>query len=371
MISTSRNVQFEPNNDNYNRGVMHKGSYVKGINNSRNNNNLKTKRVKSKNKEDFFDRRNERHGPDDHKDFPLLSKSRDNPTGHQYQQNKVDRPLSEFPTLQYPLGNSELIGLFFGSSDCATCNKMIHKLSNYFGVDGILLRPSTLSQPNGNNNNNNGNRRPMQNQDDDNVEKTWPLSLVYVSSDRDKSSFNSFATERSGSGSGLGSEWFKVPWNGPERSGLKRHFRIGAAHELKDLDLSTDTRRFDIPALIIIDNKSRSILSANGMEDVVEFGDKALDRKYGPVYIPQKQETRECIDDWRVVSLFHIRYLLLVGEISLTDRSDILLSFFSSSFSFFDFQTGWTCMTLCEQWRKNMLLPPPPNRNNDRRKYIE
>jgi Thioredoxin-like len=132
------------------------------------------------------------------------------------------------------------------------------QLSEYFGGDGILL-PSP----------NSSNRHHAEASGEFDHIESWPLSIVYVSSDHDNAAMHTFAR----------SEWFSLPWKGPERSDIKRHFRVGATDELDDLGLSVETRRMDIPALIILDAESRSLITANGVEDLHEFGDKALDRK--------------------------------------------------------------------------------------------
>jgi hypothetical protein len=214
-------------------------------------------------KDKLFDSRYERRGVDGHKDLrPLQQRTtRQHPHPHQ-EQHQQDLPLSEFPTLQYPFANSELVGLFFGSSDRSACKKVAQKLSEYFDGDGILLQSLDDSYSS----------THQKSSSSSSSSSSFPLSIIYVSSDRDISSMQTFA--RSG--------WFTVPWNGSERSDLKRHFRVGATNELNHLGLTAESRRSDIPALIILDNKSRSLLTANGVEDLHEFGDKALVRKYFP-----------------------------------------------------------------------------------------
>jgi hypothetical protein len=219
--------------------------------------NIHTVKDATHTKEKLFDRRYERRGVDGHKDLPPLQQPKTGQQHHPHQeQYQPDLPLSEFPTLQYPFANSELVGLFFGSSDRSVCKKVAQKLSEYFGGDGIVLQSLDDSYSS----------------TQQKSTSSFPLSIVYVSSDSDISSMQTFA--RSG--------WFTVPWNGSERSDLKRHFRVGATNELNDLGLTAESRRSDIPALIILDNKSRSLLTANGVEDLHEFGDKALVRKYFP-----------------------------------------------------------------------------------------
>ena len=91
------------------------------------------------------------------------------------------------------------------------------------------------------------------------------LALVYVSSDRSEEEMKSYVENRN---------WFTVPYESNERSGLKTHFKTCAKVEMEQLGFE---RRHEIPTLIVVDGASHNVLTFTGVKDVKEHGVKALE----------------------------------------------------------------------------------------------
>ena len=159
-------------------------------------------------------------------------------------------PLAGFPSLQYPLQNSQLVALYFAASWCpmsTPVTKLIHE-----HLDSILLPvPSDAKET--------ASTKPDNNR---------LLSLVYVSSDSDEASMLHYK----------GHNWFTVmPFdsNSSERDELKRHFHTCAHREVRQLpDID---RQHGLPTLIIISAATQDVLTFRGVQDLTELKEKALD----------------------------------------------------------------------------------------------
>jgi hypothetical protein len=155
---------------------------------------------------------------------------------------EIKLPYSQFTSLEYPLKHSRLVGLYFAASWCPMSTQPTNELDEYFG-DTLLPPPSDDLSP------------PIQ---------RVPLSIVYVSSDGSEDELLKYQR----------ANWISVPFDSDERTGLKKEFSVCAKRELEVLQME---RKFEIPTLIILDSETHGILSTNGVEDLKEYGSKALD----------------------------------------------------------------------------------------------
>jgi nucleoredoxin len=147
--------------------------------------------------------------------------------------------LDEFPSLQVPLDTSDIVALYFAASWCpmsTPTTKLLDKLFRDLLVDTA-------------------------------DEERHELTIVYISSDEDVASFRSYVKPG----------WEAVPFeNSNERSALKRHFGTCAKREMDEAGLTTETRKFEIPNLIVLSGSTRQVLTYSGLEDIKELGDDAL-----------------------------------------------------------------------------------------------
>jgi len=147
--------------------------------------------------------------------------------------------LSSFPSLTPFLSSSKILGLYFASSWCPDCYREVTPSLNKFYHDSLLL-----------------------------VENEKRLmDIVYISSDDTIEQFskmtNTFLRD--------------IPFipfeNVKERSELKRYFGACAGKEYSGLSCgdkgSPFQRKFGIPTLILIDCEKQSILSENGIEELM------------------------------------------------------------------------------------------------------
>ena len=65
-----------------------------------------------------------------------------------------------------------------------------------------------------------------------------------------------------------------VPWDSPERTQLKRHFRVCAKPEVQALGID---RTMEIPTLLILDSVTHAVVTTGGVQDLKEYEDRALD----------------------------------------------------------------------------------------------
>jgi hypothetical protein len=147
--------------------------------------------------------------------------------------------LSQFPSLQYALSNSFLVGLYFAASWCPMSTPVTNLLDELFR--DILVKPTGDSLTGG-------------------------LSIVYVSSDQTQEQFDHY----------IKPNWMSVPFeNVQERSDLKRHFTTCAKREMEELGMQTRDR--EIPSLIILAADTRQVLTYSGVQDIKERGVAAID----------------------------------------------------------------------------------------------
>ena len=92
------------------------------------------------------------------------------------------------------------------------------------------------------------------------------LSIVYVSSDSDQDEYESYLSGRN---------WLSVPFSSGQRADLKRHFATCAHREMKELGI--DDRKQEIPTIIVLDGRSRGVLTTAGVDDLDRLGPEAMD----------------------------------------------------------------------------------------------
>mmetsp|Transcript_26453 Transcript_26453/g.58000 ORF Transcript_26453/g.58000 Transcript_26453/m.58000 type:complete len:312 (+) Transcript_26453:120-1055(+) len=170
---------------------------------------------------------------------------------HLHKAAENELPLAKFSTLSHALGKADIVGLYFAASWCRMSAPITEALDEAFsGKRNTLLYPDEVETY------------------DADAEGRKPLSIVYVSSDGSVDEMTEYI--RGG--------WLSVPYESIERTELKKHFRVCAKRELEELGFE---RKFEIPTLILIDGKTHGVISTNGVEDIKEYGDKALQHWLG------------------------------------------------------------------------------------------
>ena len=153
------------------------------------------------------------------------------------------KPLAGFPSLQYALDNSQIVGLYFAASWCPMSTPVTKLIDEKLG--DILLPPPS-SEP------------------DETLLQRSGISLVYVSSDRNAEEMDSY----------LQRNWMAVPFDSDDRSDLKRHFRTCAKRELEPLEME---REYEIPTLILVSGETHQVLTYSGVQELKEHGEQAVD----------------------------------------------------------------------------------------------
>jgi len=157
-------------------------------------------------------------------------------------------PLAKFSSLSYALANTNLVALYYAASWCPMSTPVTKELESTFSQKaGALLVPGDEASG-------------------EDVHR--PLAIVYVSSDTSDDEMQQYS--RKG--------WINVPFDSPDRNGLKRHFRVCAKRELQELGFD---RKMEIPSIIIIDSVTQGVLTTSGVSDLKEYGDKAIDHWMG------------------------------------------------------------------------------------------
>lgn len=158
----------------------------------------------------------------------------------------VPLALSSFPSLTPFLSSSKILGLYFASSWCPDCYREVTPSLNKFYHDSLLLVDDKEEKKN--------NEKRL-------------MDIVYISSDDTIEQFskmtNTFLKD--------------IPFipfeNVKERSELKRYFGTCAGKEYSGLSCTNKgspfQRKFGIPTLILIDCEKQSILSENGIEELM------------------------------------------------------------------------------------------------------
>jgi hypothetical protein len=160
----------------------------------------------------------------------------------------TEKPLDQFPSLQYALQNSKLVGIYFGAAWCPMTTPVTELLNQHFSE--LLLAPPSP-----------GEETPSSPQ----AVRHEGLSIVYVSSDTDAEAAKDY----------LRPNWMTLPFATSERTDMKRHFLTCAKREMKDLGIKD--RKHDIPTLIIVEGASQQVLTYHGVKDVNEYGAQAID----------------------------------------------------------------------------------------------
>lgn len=147
-------------------------------------------------------------------------------------------PLSKYLELSYALENSDLVALYFAASWCGMSTPISHLLDETFGESDQVLTMEGGSNT---------------------------LSIVYVSSDKTVGDYNDYIEGRN---------WIAVPYESPERNQLKEHFKTCSFPEVKELGIK---REHEIPTIVVIDASNHEVLTYEGVKDIRELEESALD----------------------------------------------------------------------------------------------
>ncbi|CAB9517593.1 nucleoredoxin-like [Seminavis robusta] len=156
-------------------------------------------------------------------------------------------PLSDYPSIQYALENSDIVLLYFAASWCPMSTPITKLLDEKFG--DILLHPEGTDDES---------TRSINNQ------RRRPISLVYVSSDESEVKMKAYSRKN----------WIDVPFQSEERTTLKKHFKVAAKREMEVLNMPS--RLYEIPAIIVVSGESHNVLTTHGVDDLREKGSEAL-----------------------------------------------------------------------------------------------
>ncbi len=163
--------------------------------------------------------------------------------------SRVIRPISHeldrFPTLSYALQNSELVALYFAAQWCPMSTPVTISLDMAFSHFDLLDSSDIQNGPVAE-----GEKKP--------------LSVVYVSSDKNHEQYQTFLENKN---------WLAIPYNSVERTDIQKHFSTCARIELESLGID---RKHEIPTIIVIDGSTQGIVTTEGAKDVVDKGDRAL-----------------------------------------------------------------------------------------------
>jgi hypothetical protein len=140
-------------------------------------------------------------------------------------------PLSQFPTLNQALEQSEMVALYFAASWCPMSTGPTDLLGDIFGGSDVLTVQGGSSKS--------------------------KLSIVYVSSDKSHESMQEYTKPN----------WVGVPYESDERTALKKYFSVCAKKEMGELGIE---RKYEIPSLFIFDSESHGLISTHGVADIQE-----------------------------------------------------------------------------------------------------
>ena len=163
------------------------------------------------------------------------------------------RALSQFSSLDSAFAaSSSLVLLYFAAAWCPVSTPATENIEEY--LSDHLAPPPPISIKSSTHTTRSATT----------TTKKYPLSLVYISSDKTKEAFDDY----------LGTNWMVVPWDSPERTQLKRHFRVCAKPEVQALGID---RTMEIPTLLILDSVTHAVVTTGGVQDLKEYEDRALD----------------------------------------------------------------------------------------------
>lgn len=184
------------------------------------------------------------------RDLPITDEEEEEAQFHRNLPSK-----GQFPSLEFPFEHSSLVGLYFAASWCPQSTPVTEKLDELFR--DVLIQPPATS-----NDNNEGVDTFLQDQQH-HLRKG--LSIVYISSDSDQDSMESYRKPN----------WFTVPFsNVDERSDIKRFYKTCAKRELSELGFE---RKREIPSLIILSGETRDVLTYDGIQDIRDHGVQSID----------------------------------------------------------------------------------------------
>merc|ERR1712183_509542 len=88
-----------------------------------------------------------------------------------------------------------------------------------------------------------------------------PLSIVYVSSDSSEGAMKNYI-QKAGS-----LDWIRfLPYDHEDRNNLKRHFSVCSMGEVSTILGEKGRRKYEIPALILLEGISGRVLSYDGVD---------------------------------------------------------------------------------------------------------
>jgi hypothetical protein len=199
-------------------------------------------------------------------DFDFVSHHPPHTIGSVVENDGIARSLvTKFKSLEYPLSNSKLVGLYFAASWCPMSTSVTQSLEEIFSQKSVS---GTNSNSNSNrvlttNNNNQEDHVIVEMQKNGQTIKDF--SLVYVSSDTSAEEMKNY----------MKWNWIGIPFDSPDRNEIKRYFRTCAQNEMQKLGM--ESRRFQIPTLLVLDSVTQDIISTNGVADLETYGEEVLD----------------------------------------------------------------------------------------------
>jgi hypothetical protein len=162
--------------------------------------------------------------------------------------------LQEFPSLEYALSNSKLVALYFAASWCPMSTP-VSEILDRDEFASLLVPPPPMAG-----HSDNPAKKSPADKKDPNGQPDPLVALVYVSSDQSHEQMAKYLANRP--------KWMYIPYDSVDRTRLKQHFQTAAKVEMKEL--SMESRKHEIPTLVVIDSESQQVLTFNGVKDVKE-----------------------------------------------------------------------------------------------------
>lgn len=161
--------------------------------------------------------------------------------------------LEKIKSLDDAFAHSKIVGLYFAASWCGMSTPVSQNIDALFYKDEEGSTSKIASKV------------LTQSDIEQKIEKD--LAIVYVSSDYTKGELDSYIADRP--------YWLSVPFDSPDKTAIKQHFRICAHVEQESLGIPE--RRAEIPSLVILDSKTHGVLSTSGVSDLRDYEDEVLD----------------------------------------------------------------------------------------------
>jgi len=147
-------------------------------------------------------------------------------------QLQQDGAFSSFPMLAAQLATNDIVALYFAASWCPMSTPVTALLDE-------LLRAHLFDD-------------------------AASVAVVYVSSDQDEASFQTY----------LRDGWQSIPYGSKEQTRLKHEFQTCAKREMEPLGILQ--RKGELPSLYILSGKNHQVLVEDGIRDIKEMGAGAL-----------------------------------------------------------------------------------------------